>query len=198
MHHNQAIAKRMSKNHCYFSNSQFFNSDVYFAAMKNYLIILFFLFTGSTTIAQVANGGITYKNFTSLPAYTLLDLNSKPFMTTSVPQKGKSLVVVYFSPSCSHCQEFTSALTAQLKDFKNVQFLFVSAYPITEITSFANERGLQKMSNFKMSQDPEFKLGTFFELKEIPSVFVYGSNGKLKSNFDSKVKIEELKLAANE
>jgi len=49
-----------------------------------------------------------------------------------------------------------------------------------------------------MAQDPDFKLGTFFELKEIPAVFVYGSNGKLKRNFDSKVKIDELKLAANE
>jgi thiol-disulfide isomerase/thioredoxin len=166
--------------------------------MKQTLLFTAMLYSAIMAIGQTTGGTITYKNYASLPAYSLLDLNGKPFLTTSVPQKGKSLVVVYFSPTCSHCQEFTSSLTAQLKDFKNVQFLFVSAYPIPEITSFTNERGLQKMSNFKMAQDPEFNLGRFFELKEIPSVFVYDSNGKLKKNFDSKVKIDELKLAANQ
>ncbi len=166
--------------------------------MKHSLILLYILITGLVSGAQVASGNITYKNYPSWPAFSLLDLNSKPFLTTSVPQKGKSLAVVYFSPSCSHCQEFTSLLTAQMKDFEKVQFLFVSAYPIPDIATFANQKGLLKMSNFKMAHDPEFKLGTFFELKELPSVFVYSSSGKLKRSFDSKVKIEALKLAANE
>lgn len=187
-----------SKKYFHFLPYLQFKTVLYFASMKQIILLLFVSMTVFSAKSQVANGTITYKNYTSLPAYSLLDMSSKPFLTTSVPQKGKSLVVVYFSPSCSHCQEFTSALTAQLKDFKNVQFLFVSAYPIPDITKFANERGLQKMANFKMANDPDFKLGTFFELKEIPSVFVYGSNGKLKRNFDSKVKIDELKQAANE
>ncbi|HSC53504.1 MAG TPA: redoxin domain-containing protein [Phnomibacter sp.] len=166
--------------------------------MKHSLLLIFALLLGWNIQAQVPNGTITYKNYLSLPAYSLFDLNNKPLLTTSVPQKGKSLVIVYFSPSCGHCQEFTSNLTARLKDFKKVQFLYVSAYPLADIQKFTTDRGLQKMTNFTIAHDPEFKLGTFFAMKELPSVFVYGSNGKLKGNFDSKLTIDELVLMANE
>jgi hypothetical protein len=54
------------------------------------------------------------------------------------------------------------------------------------------------MPQFTIGMDPQFLLGGFYELKEIPSIFVYGKNGKLKKSFDSKVKMEDLIASANE
>ncbi|HSR38718.1 MAG TPA: TlpA disulfide reductase family protein [Phnomibacter sp.] len=165
-----------------------------------YLILLVML--GGVNLlakAQDEKGvtSITYKNYKEVPAFNLLDLNEKKFSSGSVQQKGKSLVVVYFSPMCGHCLEFTENLTSQLKKFKQVQFLFVSAYPMNDIKTFAITRGLNKMPQFKIGQDPDFNMGRFYELKEIPAIFVYSKNGRFKKSFDSKVKIEDLIAEAN-
>lgn len=148
-------------------------------------------------MAQPVNAA-THTLRQTIPAVKLIDWSNQPFFSNKVQVPGKNLVLVYFSPTCGHCLEFTENLTGKLKQFKNVQFLFVSAYSIEEIKTFAITRGLTKMPNFKIGQDPEFKLGTFYGLKEIPSIFVYGKNGKLKKSFDSKVKMDELIEAANQ
>ena len=165
-----------------------------------YLILLVML-GGVNLLAKAQDEksvtSITYKNYKEVPAFNLLDLNEKKFSSGSVQQKGKSLVVVYFSPMCGHCLEFTENLTSQLKKFKQVQFLFVSAYPMNDIKTFAITRGLNKMPQFKIGQDPDFNMGRFYELKEIPAIFVYSKNGRFKKSFDSKVKIEDLIAEAN-
>jgi thioredoxin-related protein len=145
--------------------------------------------------ATAQNSSLTVRTSTALPSVSLLGLDGQHFLSTSVQPKGKVLVVVYFSPTCSHCIHFTEELTGRLKDFQKVQFLYVSAYPITDIKNFAAVRGMLKMKNFRLANDPEFKLGSFYDLKEIPGIFVYGPNGKLRRAFDSKVKMDELVAA---
>lgn len=162
-----------------------------------YLILCLGLLCGAAGMAQ-PKLTTTVKTQQTIPAVQLVSWNKQPFFSNKVQSAGKTLVLVYFSPTCSHCLEFTENLTGKLKQFKNVQFLFVSAYSVEEIKTFAITRGLTKMPNFTVGQDPEFKLGGFYELKEIPSIFVYGKNGKLKKSFDSKVKMEDLIASANE
>lgn len=165
--------------------------------MKTLFTSLLLFMAASPVWAQTGKTA-SYKTQQTIPAVQLIDWSKQPFFSNKVQQPGKTLVLVYFSPTCSHCLDFTENLTGKLKQFKNVQFLFVSAYSVEEIKTFAITRGLTKMPNFKVGQDPEFKLGGFYELKEIPSIFVYGKNGKLKKTFDSKVKMEDLIVSANE
>lgn len=168
--------------------------------MKHVVLLLSLLVAALASPAQSEQGAatLTYRNFNEVPAFPLLDLEGKKFSSGSVRPKGKTLVVVYFSPTCSHCIEFTEQLTSQLKSFRNTQFLYVSAYPLEEIKTFAITRGFHKMSNFRVGQDPEFNMGRFYELKEIPGVFVYSKEGKLTRSFDSKLKMEDLVAAANQ
>lgn len=165
--------------------------------MKIVLTFLLACMAGTAAWAQPGKTA-TYKTQQTIPAVQLTDISKQAFFANKVQTPGKTLVLVYFSPTCSHCIDFTDNLTGKLKQFKNVQFLFVSAYSLPEIQTFATNKGLTKMPQFKLAQDPEFKLGGFYELKEIPSVFVYGKNGKLKKSFDSKVKMEDLIASANE
>jgi thiol-disulfide isomerase/thioredoxin len=167
--------------------------------MKHLVLFSLLVFTVVAGHAQNAKDAntITYKTYKEVPACSLLDLNGNKFASGSVQQKGKSLVVVYFSPLCGHCLEFTENLTSNLKKFKQVQFLFVSAYPLEDIKTFAITRGFQKMPQFKVGQDPDFNLGRFYELKEIPAIFVYSKSGKFKKSFDAKLKMEDLIAEAN-
>ncbi|MCU0334701.1 MAG: redoxin domain-containing protein [Chitinophagaceae bacterium] len=164
--------------------------------MKKLLILLTLMGAGAaTTPAAAQSSTLTVRSVSSVPSVSLLGLDGQKFSSAAVQPKGKVLVVVYFSPTCSHCIQFTEELTGRLKDFQQVQFLYVSAYPVTDIKNFAAVRGMLKMKNLRLANDPEFKLGSFYELKEIPGIFVYGTNGKLRRSFDSKVKMDELVAA---
>lgn len=162
-----------------------------------YLILCLGLLCGVAGMAQ-PKLTTTAKTQQTIPAVQLTNLSNQSFAANKVQAPGKTLALVYFSPTCSHCIEFTESLTGKLKQFKNVQFLFVSAYPLAEVKTFATSKGLTKMPQFTIGMDPQFLLGGFYELKEIPSIFVYGKNGKLKKSFDSKVKMEDLIASANE
>lgn len=169
--------------------------------MKFFKITFFFLFCVLATAAMAqpaTKDAPTFETYKKIPAYSLQDLSGGSFMANAVQQKNKTLVVVYFSPTCSHCISFTENLTASLKRFsRQVQFLFVSAYPVADIRSFAATQGLLKMPNFKMAFDADFALGRFYLLKEIPAIFVYNPQGKLARHFDSHVVMNDLIAATN-
>ncbi len=169
----------------------------YFVPMKSWLAFLVIISLVVPGSAQTNGSTLTYRNYTSIPAFPLQGLDGKKFSSVSAVQKGKVFVVVYFSPFCSHCQHFTDEITGHYNDFKQVQFLYVSAYPLEDIRTFANDRGLSKMKNFTLGFDPDFNMGKFYELKEIPGIFVYGKDGKLKKNYSSSIGVDELKEAVD-
>jgi peroxiredoxin len=164
--------------------------------MKNWLII-FALLPALQTFSQdsTRQEPFTYKSYASIPAFPLLALDSSKFSSISVVNKKESLIIMYFSPTCSHCQHQAEEMTSHMKELKNVKILMVSAYPLEEMRQFNNDYGLTHFSNIKLGNDPEFSMGRFFDLKSLPGIFIYGKDGKLKKWFETNVKIEDLVAA---
>jgi thioredoxin-like negative regulator of GroEL len=161
--------------------------------MKTWLTLLLLATLLGPLDAQ--EGPITVKNFKSYPSYPLFGLDSLKMNSVSAREKGKPVVIVYFSPTCHHCQAFTEEITSHLKEFKGVRFLMVSAYPLQEIRTFASAYGLVKLPQFMLGWDPQFNMGAFFGLKELPGVFVYGKDGQLAAAFEGTVPMDKLQAA---
>ena len=68
----------------------------------------------------------------------------------------------------------------------------VSSYGLDEIQQFVASYGLDHFQNITVAQDPGFNMGTFFELKSLPGIFVYDKKGKLKTHFETNVLANEL------
>lgn len=135
---------------------------------------------------------INYHNYPSFPAFPLLKTDSTKFNSVSAVVKGRPTVVIYFSPTCSHCQHQAEEITGKIKDFEKVQFLMVSSYAIQDIRQYIASYALDHFSNITVAYDPSFSMGRFFELKSLPGIFVYDKKGKLKSHFETNVHAEEL------
>lgn len=163
-------------------------------AMKQMLFAALLLLAAIGTNAQdtPAVKGFTYKDYTLLPVFQLRKPDSSMFRTTSVPEKNKQLVVVYFSPTCSHCQHQTQEITSNMKQLKDVKFLFVSSYSLEEIRGYVKEYAIDRFSNITIGQDPDFKMGRFYALTSMPGIFVYDKKGRLVKNFDTNVTIKTL------
>lgn len=135
---------------------------------------------------------LNYKTLPAFPAFPLLKTDSSKFNSVSIYQKGEPALVIYFSPTCSHCQHQAEEITARMKDFKNYPILMVSSYSMEEIKQFADSYGLGHFKNITVAQDPGFNMGTFFELKSLPGIFVYDKKGKLKTHFETNVVADDL------
>jgi thiol-disulfide isomerase/thioredoxin len=166
---------------------------VYFCRMRIFGFAAVALLISLGGLAQTKKA--SFKTTKTLPSFTLTDISNKTFSTKAAQVKGKPLVVIYFSPYCAHCVAFTEELTGDLKSFKGVQFLMASAFSTDDIRTFVVTRGLNKLPSFKVGSDPAFQMGDFYEIREVPGIFVYNSQGKLTHSFSKQIKLEQLKAA---
>src|SRR5437762_69933 len=67
-------------------------------------------------------------------------------------KKDIPLMVIYFSPTCEHCQEFTRNLLQKISSFGNTQILFISYLPLADIEKFEKD--------FSLNKYPSIKVGT--------------------------------------
>lgn len=164
--------------------------------MKKYLLLLsLFFFSRSNAQDSAHPAPITYKNYTSFPAFNLLALDSTRFSTLSVSNRKEPVVFIYFSPTCSHCQHQAEEITSHMNDFQHVQFLMVSAYSMQEIKQYADSYGLSHFKNITIGQDAAFAIGRFFDIKSLPGIFVYDKKGKYQTHFETNVVADSLKAA---
>jgi cytochrome oxidase Cu insertion factor (SCO1/SenC/PrrC family) len=136
-----------------------------------------------------------FRKLPDFPSFPLVAGDGSLFSSTAVIKKNKPTVVIYFSPTCQHCQTQAQDLTSNMKSFRDVQFLFVTSYPPQDTKSFLNEYAIEKFTNIKFGYDSSFSMGSFYDLKSLPGIFIYDKNGKFKNNFDTNVKPEKLYTA---
>lgn len=74
-------------------------------------------------------------------------------------------------------------LMAYKTELKDIRILMASpgSYPL--IKQFYSDYGLSAMPNIKMGHDENFALGSIFQLRTFPSIFVYDQHGKLAKAF---------------
>jgi peroxiredoxin len=167
--------------------------------MKKPALIVALLFSLHVNAQDSAKpAAITYKTYESFPAFPLLAMDSSRFNSISVVSKNQPLVVIYFSPTCGHCQHQAEEITSHMKDFKDVKFLMVSSYPMEEIKQFSETYGISHFSNITLAHDPNFSMGQFYELKSLPGIFLYDKKGKIKKHFETNVFADVLLQAINQ
>lgn len=171
--------------------------------MKQIITVLSFLFAVFSTNAQADNhnhqqeGGFTVDTYKKFPPFPLLNLDSARVNSSQAIENKKKTVVVYFSPICNHCQHLAEDITGNMKSFKNVKFLFISSYSITEIKTFANNYGLNKFKNISLFQDDQYKFVNFYKLRSLPGIFVYDTSQDFLATMPDHFKIEDLIKAVN-
>jgi thiol-disulfide isomerase/thioredoxin len=154
----------------------------------SFFIILF-------CIAGISQSAPLFKLLPDFPSFPLVASDGSKFSSTAAVKKNKPTVVVYFSPTCHHCQAQASDITSNIKTFSGVQFLFVTNYPPQDTRAFLNEYAIGKFSNITFGYDSTFSMGSFFDLKSLPGIFIYDEKAKLKGHFETNVKPEKLYMA---
>lgn len=148
------------------------------------LILLFLVVIGCVNLyAQTDPTAATAKSIEQAPAFKIIRVPDSTVFESTQLKKNKPFVLIFFSPDCDHCQKETKELLAYKEELKGLQIIMVSPISFDLIKNFYEEYGLSAMPGVIMGQDYSYALGSRYQLRTYPSIFVYDAKGKLAKAF---------------
>lgn len=151
--------------------------------MKKISLLLAFIGIAIIVHAQKDSSAKNLSKFETIPSFNIYIVPDSTSYSNKNLKKNKPFVILFFSPDCEHCQKETKELMAYKDELKDIQILMVSPASYREVKKFYEEYTLSSMPNIKLGQDVNYALGSIFQLRTFPSMFVYDHTGKLAKAF---------------
>ncbi|QJD96381.1 thioredoxin family protein [Mucilaginibacter robiniae] len=154
--------------------------------MKKLLFILSLVITAGCSRAQ------NPPNIQKIPAYHILT-NDSVYVTQANLKKNMPVVIIYFSPDCSHCQRMMYEMQPKMKELEKAQIVMITFTPYNMIKGFYRDFGLSRYPNVTVGTEGyTYQVQRYFQVKTTPYIAVYNSKGKLVKAFEKAPKVDEL------
>ena len=157
--------------------------------MKQWVLLLCTALITSMAMAQTPNEP-PYKRFPTVPPLQLLMKDSSIFTKDKV--KKQPLIIMFFSPSCDHCQHQMEDLIKDMSKFNGTQIVLATYQPFEEIDEFYNKYQLGKYPNITIGRDNKYLLPPFYNIRSLPYLALYNKKGDLLTTFEGNVKVAKL------
>ena len=142
------------------------------------------IFTSSFLTAQAGK----------IPPFQVMQANGKVFKAENLPM-GKPVILIYFSPDCSHCQQFMESFFKEPAKFEKASVAMITFVPLEQVSTFSKQYHLAKHSNiFTGTEGNTFFVKNYYRLIEMPFVALYNKNGDF---IESYVREINLKVVAS-
>jgi len=129
-----------------------------------------------------------------LPEFAYNTLDGKKFTNTDLKQNER-LMIVYFNPHCEICQDETSNILENINYFQDIQIVMVSPSSKEEIQKFVNKYKLNKYYQITVLHDKDDTFYKKFEAVGYPTMYLYDTNDKMISKFETEVDFDEIRDA---
>jgi thiol-disulfide isomerase/thioredoxin len=153
----------------------------------------------TVAVAAADSNLAPFRKYPTLPAFNVLEMDSTTIFNTFNIPKGRKIVLVMFSPDCSHCKRLTDKLTAGMDSLANLDFYFITPYSkMEEIQKFYALHKLAAYKNVKLvGRDTEFFSARFYELHMFPAIAVYDEQKKLIDMVEGEAPVNYIYKLAN-
>lgn len=159
--------------------------------MKHILFITVLISSIAAT-AQTDFSIPPYKRYPTLPPIQLLLGDSATKYTKeNIPEK-KQVLVMLFSPECSHCQHSAEEMYKNKEALKDIQIIMATVLPIYQMNDFMNKYKLNEMQNVVAGKDIYFLLPPFYDIKNFPYQAMYNKKRNLIMGFEGSMSIDKL------
>lgn len=145
------------------------------------------------TIAQPSTDSTApYFKHKGIPSFSLLLHDSTSVIKSADLSLKPILALIYFSPSCGHCQEEAKLLIEKIDSTPNVFYVWIgpSHALLQEIKEFAVAYKLNGKQNLIVGKETSYFLPTFFRMQTTPYCAVYQQN-KLFVEFRSGMSMRD-------
>ncbi len=160
--------------------------------MKQGFLFFLALCVSMTSFAQVDSTTPPYKKFPTLPPIQILlgDSTTK-YTKENIPAK-KPVLIMLFSPECSHCQHEAEELTAYKEEMKNIQVVMITFHPLWQMNEFVEKYKLKDLNNVVVGKDIYLVLPSFYSVHNLPFHALYDKKGNLVSVFEGSMEISKV------
>ncbi|MEZ4777014.1 MAG: SCO family protein [Bacteroidia bacterium] len=117
----------------------------------------------SVVMCALFSAGAVNAQTNYLPSFSFYDLEGKVFTQEKV-RTDLSTMIMLFDPYCDHCAHQADWIAEAEKEFENVQLIFVTIEPETEVVKQFKEEhfGKTKLKYLYFLQDKDFSFETYF------------------------------------
>jgi len=154
--------------------------------------LLITLFFATAAFAQTDSIQPPYKRFPHLPPFQLLLGDSTTLYTKETLPKNKPVLLMLFSPECSHCQHTAEEIVQKKEALKGIQIVMATLHTITQMNDFAETYGLKAIPNVVLGKDVHFILPPFFSIRNLPYMAFYKKNGELIQTFEGSLPMDKV------
>lgn len=117
--------------------------------------------------------------------------NGKKYSASEL--KKEPLVLVYFSPDCEHCKQFTIDLLKHYHAVSNKQVVLITYYPLEHVKAFDRTYSLSGYPNIKTGTEGfDMKVRKYYNVEHFPYVVLYDASGKQVRKFDTERPFAEI------
>lgn len=166
--------------------------------MKNVLKIIFtLLFTSILLILsyQIISK-INYKkevqqNIKTIPQFSYQNIEGEVFTNQNLKTETPA-IFIYFNTECEYCNEEAQMIHENIKEFGNVQIIFISFEDTEQIKKFAQNHQLINYDNVYFLHDSKNTFTTAFDINSLPCLVLYDKNQNLIEKIKGQTKPEIL------
>jgi thioredoxin-related protein len=131
-----------------------------------------------------------YKKYPSVPPFTLLQADSTLFTKNDL--KKQPTIIMYFSPTCDHCQHQWADMVKRKEDLQQFQIVMATYQPFEEMAEFYEKEQIASYPNIHVGRDEKYFLPPFYRMQSLPYLALYDKQGNLITTFEGNVKIDKL------
>ena len=164
------------------------------SAIKRYFLILF----PASLILQCVSGFAQNPEIRSLiPRYDITKPDGSHSSWRQLNQ-GQPALIIYFTPDCYHCHNFTKNLIENITSFKDFQIIMITGtkteYPYLKLLQdFSKTYQLARFRNITVGTEyPNYFVNDFYPIQTTPFVAMYGKSGNLIRSFIQPENVKEI------
>jgi len=127
----------------------------------------------------IYSAGFSQQKKTAIAPFKITLVDGKTY-TANQLKKNTPIVLIYFSPDCDHCKNFTAELLKHKSELKDKQIVMVTYLPVSEIKPFDSLYHISSMPNFKIGTEGyTFIVRKYYNVQRFPFIVLYDKQMKL-------------------
>ncbi len=101
-------------------------------------------------------------------------------------------IFIAFHPECEHCQYEAKNINEKQKELESLNIILFTSANDSITQAFSKTYGLNTLKNVHIVIDSTNEMRRLFDIKGIPTVFIYNAQNQLVKRFNGETKIEAI------
>ena len=153
------------------------------------LLLLLAIFSFKQGFSQ--NDPPAFKQSQDFPVFELQKADNST-LTSDKLKKNVPTAIIFFSPTCEHCQHQVEWMIKRDKDLKKYQFVWATYQPTEELADFNKKYQIAKHANYVTGRDIKYFFPPFYQIHNFPFIAFYDKRGKLITTNEGNITVDNM------